>query len=181
MPFEISVDRYVLNCALHELPAIYDVYKKNAVLTEEVNLAGEGSLCFLSVGDGSPAGWPFLVLALRYDPPHRSGFKPGVLVVPETGTLFVGAGTTLMAYDLNGPRRLWEDAADVGFWCWRRHGELVVMSAELEMAVWDIWGRKLWATFVEPPWHYTVEGGDIHLDVMGTRSRFPIRSGPGRL
>jgi len=53
------------------------------------------------------------------------------------------------------------------------------MSAELEMAAWDTRARKLWSTFVEPPWDYQVDGGLVHLDVMGTRSDLPIASGPG--
>jgi len=59
-----------------------------------------------------------------------------------------------------------------------RPAALVVMSAELELAAWDLAGRKLWTTFVEPPWQYTVEDGSIHLDVMGTKSQFDLERGP---
>jgi hypothetical protein len=40
-----------------------------------------------------------------------------------------------------------------GFHGWQRHEDLVVMSAELEMAAWDLRGVKRWSTFVEPPWN----------------------------
>ena len=79
------------------------------------------------------------------------GFDPGLLLVPETGVLFLGAGERLLAYGLDQPRRLWEDTAEVGFWGWGRFGETVLMSAELELAAWDTSGRKLWTTSVEPP------------------------------
>jgi hypothetical protein len=91
--------------------------------------------------------------------------------------VFVGAGTSLLAYRLsNVVQRLWEDVADFGFWEWRRHGDLVLMSAETELAAWDIHGRKRWATFVEPPWSYEVHGDRLNLDVMGRKSSFVAAS-----
>lgn len=50
--------------------------------------------------------------------------------------LFLGVGERILAYDLNGPTRLWEDTADTGLLGWARHGAFVVMSAELELAAW---------------------------------------------
>ena len=52
------------------------------------------------------------------------------------------------------------------------------MSAELELAAWDLEGKKLWATFVEPPWQYSVQGSRLHLDVMGNKSDFGVKAGP---
>ena len=60
------------------------------------------------------------------------------MIIPETSLLMIGAGERLLAYDLETPRRLWEDEAEAGFWGWERHGGLVLMSAELELAAWDI-------------------------------------------
>lgn len=54
------------------------------------------------------------------------------------------------------------------------------MSAELELAAWDLEGNKLWTTFVEPPWEYAVRDGVVRLDVMGAKSEFPAWTGPGR-
>jgi hypothetical protein len=51
------------------------------------------------------------------------------------------------------------------------------MAAELELAAWDLRGRKLWSRFVEPPWEYRIEGEVIILDVMGAVSRFDLRTG----
>jgi hypothetical protein len=54
------------------------------------------------------------------------------------------------------------------------------MSAELELAVWSLQGERCWATFVEPPWTYSVRNETIELDVIGTKSSFPLAIGPQR-
>jgi hypothetical protein len=175
--FKLTVGDYNLLCTSQGLPSAYPEYVKHARLTDEINFGeAEGDICFLAVGKDSE--WPFLVIAQIYSPTANGGFHPGALLVPETGILFLGAGERLLAYELDGPRRLWDDAGEAGFWNWARYGEVVLMSAELEMAAWDIRGRMLWSTFVEPPWDYEVVGGRVELDVMGKKSSFPIGVGP---
>ena len=160
------------------LPALYGSYRQHATLAEAFDIdRPDGEACLVTVGPAG--GWPSLVVAQRFEP-CVAGFDPGVLLVPEAAVLFVGAGTRLLAYALDGPPlRMWEDRADVGFLCWAQHGEVVLMSAELELAAWDVRGRKLWTTFVEPPWGYTVAGDDVRLDVMGRVSTFLLAEGPG--
>jgi hypothetical protein len=102
---------------------------------------------------------------------------PGLFLVPETHLLFIGAGRRLLCYDLLAPSRLWEDEADCGFWSWSRYGSVVLMAAELELAAWDLAGRKRWSRFVEPPWDDAVDGEVITLDVMGVTSRIRLESG----
>lgn len=166
----------VLACA-SELPASYESYRRHAEVLDEFDLSSqEGAPCFFAVG--RRAGWPELVVAQRFRP-AGSGFYPGLLVVPETATVFIGAGERLLAYGLDpSPRRLWVDHADMGFWSWSRFGEFILMSAELELAAWTRAGVKLWSTFVEPPWQYDVVNDIVHLDVMGTMSSFDIARGP---
>jgi hypothetical protein len=155
---------------------MYHSYRQHAVLAQEFGLdQSDGEACFVAVG--SSGDWPSLVVAQRFSP-CSGGFDPGVLLVPETGVFFVGAGERLLAYTLQGPARLWEDQANTGFWSWQQHGNFVLMAAELELAAWDTHGKKLWTTFVEPPWTYRVEGEGVHLDVMGSRSSFLIADGP---
>jgi hypothetical protein len=160
-----------------ELPALFNQYVAHAELADVQHVkASEGAPLFVAVQEGSP--WPRLVAALRYSPAGH-GFAPGVVLVPETRTLFVGAGTRLVAYTLGANiERLWEDQAEMGFWRWQLVRDRVIMSAELELAAWDTSGRKLWTTFVEPPWTYDVEGDSVRLDVMGTVSTFPLDTGP---
>ncbi len=176
-PVRVTVGEYLLLCTNGELPLLCDNYREHAALAEDFDQTNDFSVdvCFFAVARGGD--WPFLVVTQRYSP-SGSGFDPGALLVPETGVLFIGAGEHLLAYDLLTPRQLWEDVADVGFWSWRRQGDIILMSAELELAAWDIHGRKLWTTVVEPPWDYDVRDGIVRLDVMGQKSSFDLRSGP---
>lgn len=113
----------------------------------------------------------------RFEPEPYQGFHPGILVVEETHLLLIGAGTRLLAYDLRSVKRLWQDEADTGFWGWERHDDIIFMLAELEFAAWDIHGKKLWTTYVEPPWGFTVRGDQVELDIMGELSTFDARTG----
>ena len=176
--FTVEIGPFRVLCVPDGLPGIYSFYRERAALLEEIVLddADAGTQCFLGVGRAGEDALS-LVVAQRYEPAGY-GFHPGALLVPETGRLFLGAGRRLLAYDLAGPRRQWEDATDLGFWGWARHGDVVLMSAELELAAWDLEARKLWTTFVEPPWSYGVRDGVVALDVMGAESEFPARSGP---
>ena len=173
----LCVGEYSIICHAPGLPDLYDEYVKRAKLADQIDLNNlEGTSAFLAVGD--PNRWPFLVVAQRCIPGEDATFHPGALLVPETKVLFVGGGERLLAYDLSTPSRLWMDTADTGFWGWQQSGDVVLMSAELEFAAWDTVGRKLWTTFVEPPWSYEVNNRRIVLDVMGKKSEFDLVGGP---
>lgn len=93
--------------------------------------------------------------------------------------VFIGAGTRLLAYQLKPrPSRLWVDEADLGFLQWSVHTGAVLMAAELELAAWTPDGRKLWSTFVEPPWDFDVDGSVVRATVMGSSAEFSITGGP---
>jgi hypothetical protein len=174
--FRVCVGDYEVCCQADGLPDLLPEYQKRAALAEDFGTADAAgsSACFVSVG--RPGQWPSLVVTQRYSP-AGCGFVPGVLLAPEAHRLFVGAGCWLLAYDLSRPARLRDDEAHCGFWSWSRHGQVVLMAAELELAAWEVSGRKLWSRFVEPPWDYTVDGGVITLDVMGVVSRLQLLSG----
>ena len=175
--FRVAIGDWTLDCQAEGLPSFYDSYRDRANLADEFDLDRTGrAACFVSIRRGDER--PTLVVAQSYHPPPDAGFFPGALIVPETRLFFLGAGTRLLAYDLDGPKRIWADTADVGFLGWQRHEGVVVMSAEIELAAWDLRGVKLWSTFVEPPWTYSVDGGMVELDVMGSISSFDLRSGP---
>ena len=174
--FSVSVNDYTVLCQDNCLPDIYSDYRQSAKVVEEFDLDNsDDALCFVGIQIDSE--WPFLVIAQRYSP-AGFGFNPGVQLVEETGVLFIGAGVRLLAYDIRNVVRLWEDKADTGFFGWSRHDSTVVMSAELELAGWNLEGRKLWSTFVEPPWEYAVENGVVKLDVMGKKTSFDLTGGP---
>lgn len=161
------------------VPSALGLYRRHAELAEDfpdVDADADAGFVFVAVGDHRD--WPGLVVTQRYAP-AGAGFNPGVLVVPKRRQVFIGAGTRLLAYEARSGawRRSWEDRADVGFWQWRRHGSVVLMSAELELAAWSTDGTKLWTRAVEPPWSYRVEGGRVVLDVMGAVCSFGIMTG----
>lgn len=137
---------------------------------------GEGERLFVLAG--APGEHASLVVIQNYEP--SAGFPPGVLYAEDTRVLFIGAGTRLLAYDLVRPRRIWEDVADIGFWGWSRHEDVICMSAECELAAWRSDATKLWSTFVEPPWDFRVEGEIVQLNVMDKRTSFGLRTGPER-
>ena len=176
----VTVGPYVIaleSLETQEPPLSYTWAKQHAELIEEFDLQrSDGDFCYLVAGRS--IDHPILALTQRHDPTEYTGFSPGALVVPETDVLFVGAGERLLAYDLAHPARLWEDVADVGFWRWARYGDVVIMSAELELAAWDLEGTKLWTTFVEPPWSYEVTEDVVELDIMGVESEFSLHRGP---
>jgi hypothetical protein len=175
---QVTVAGYILSMS-DMLPGVGNSKCQHATLVERFGFAShdeQAPVMHLSVQRGDE--WPFLCVEQHYWPGASAGSVPGVYLAPETHLLFIGAGERLLAYDLRATRRLWEDKADCGFHTWECHDDMIVMSAELELAAWDIQGVKLWSTFVEPPWTYQVEKGIVELTVMGTVSSFPLLTGP---
>ena len=172
----VAVEKYTIQVHQGELPQSHVKYKSNAKLYDLIEPSDEGEYSFIGIGEG--LAWPHLCVVLRY-PDAAWLFSPGVLLVPETGIVFIGGGEHALAYDLHTPRRLWDEHAH-DFWRWQRHGDVVLMSAELEFSAWTISGEKLWSADVEPWWEYKVENGEVILDVMDVRSTFPLLQGPVR-
>ncbi|AWN22430.1 hypothetical protein DKM44_03590 [Deinococcus irradiatisoli] len=174
----VQVGDYAVQLWRGREPASLDALKQGAELAESHGPAEHGEFFAVSVAEHGAGSSAPALLVCQYFSPSVPGFEPGLLIVPETGVAFIGAGERLLAYDLKRPARLWQDRADAGFWWWDRSGDVVLMAAELELAAWNTSGRKLWSTFVEPPWFYRVEGETLHLDVMDFGRSFPLRSGP---
>lgn len=176
--FTLAMQRYRIYCQQNSSEAMEE-YAARAELVERViadSSDGAGRFAF-AVSEPSIDEWPSVVVLGSYEP-AQSGFYPGALVVPEEGILFVGAGRYVAAFDLGARKKLWEEVAEVGFWFWERHGSTVLMAAELELSAWNTQGNKLWSTFVEPPWSFSVEVDRVRLDVMGAISTFGLVSGP---
>jgi hypothetical protein len=175
-PTSFSVEGWTV-IAQRGLPASLATFEASASLRVSFDrTSNAGDAFFVAIGVASE--WPSLVVTQRFSP-CQEGFDPGIAFVPTTRTLFMGAGTRLLAYRLDDPPfQLWEDAAAVGFWHWSVHAEAVLMAAELELAAWDPSGVKLWSCKVEPPWDYNVIDGRVRLDVMGAVREFNIVTGP---
>lgn len=178
----VSISGWKIQSQVGGYPLLHKEYVENAVFVDFVNeltVENETLVIYnITTPQNENAGWPTAVISCKFSP-HGWGFEPAILIVPETSLAFIGAGTTLLAYDLIKLEKLWEDTADLGFFSWERHGDVVIMSAEIELAAWSIKGEKLWTKFVEPPWFYEVKNGRIKLDVMGIKTTFNIYSGEG--
>jgi hypothetical protein len=171
------VGPYEIGCQEAGFPDSFDYLRQRAALVVEDRDANRdltGDFCCVSVRRG---GKVLLALAQAFAP-RGSGFNPGLALILETDVLFVGSGQNVRAFDLTVPRELWLEQTDAGFWAWARHGEVVLMLAELEFAAWDLRGRKLWTTGVSPPWYYTVRGGIVELDFDDKQTSFSLSEGP---
>lgn len=163
--FNFTCGPYTI-CLADDLPSMYYSYCQQARLVDTIELEGSWSaLCYLSVARGHDR--PFLIVAQRYSPGPQSGFYPGVLFVPSTGLLLLGAGERLLAYTLDPPGKLWQYDLTGGFWQWERSQDRIIMSSENELSVWNTSGQKRWDYFVEPPWHYTIEEDTIQVHMNG--------------
>lgn len=173
-----TIGRYAVGLAT--LPEQVDAgVRMGTVVTEKIDCDGDDSQ-YLALTVREEGAESLLLVEGYYSPGPASGFNPGVLVVPETSVVFVGAGTSILCFSLAPITRLARERVEVGFWQWQRHGELVIMSAELEFSVWSSRGKKLWSRFVEPPWYFVVQGDEVVLDVMGDRQTFGLLSGEPR-
>lgn len=157
-------------------PALLDEYRRRAAFVDRFELDSFGTYLLVAAGESS-LEWPSLVVEQRYSPGPAAGFGAGLLYVPETDILLLGAGERLLAYHLREPSRLWEDHTECGFWRWSRHAGRVLMSAELELVAWSLEGARVWTMNVEPPWSFAVEAGTVTVDVMGRIERRDLATG----
>jgi hypothetical protein len=173
-PLSVALDGWTI-LVQRGLPQILDWFMEHATRADRFDLeVPDGDFCFVAAA--RTGRLPALAVAQRYSP-SEGGFDPGIALIPETQRLFIGAGTRLLAYDLDRAELLWEDEAGIGFWHWSVYPAAVLMSAEIEFAAWDRSGQKLWSRFVEPPWDFSVLGDQVRLDVMGKVTTFPIMGG----
>lgn len=177
--FEVSFGAYRAWLAEGRLPELEAEYRRRAALLEEFDVEkadGAGNACF--AGIGLQDEWPRIVVAQQCVPAMKLGFHPGLLIVPETGVAFLGAGERLLAYTINTPQRIWEKFTAVGFWSWNQVDGVILMAAELELRAFDLNANEMWSCFVQPPWSFGIEEREIVLEVMGEITRFGIESGP---
>lgn len=173
---EVSVGGYRVLASAEEWPEMLASFREHAKLAEDFTSPDGDAWSFFGVHVRN-SEWPDLVVTQTYWP-SGYGFRPGLLIVPETATVFIGAGAQLLAYKLEpSPRRLWVDEVFGGFWSWSQHGSVVLMAGELEIAAWTVDGEKLWSDGVEPPWTYEVHGDQITLDVDGEARTLSLTRG----
>lgn len=156
-------------------PDAYEQWLDHATFKDTGNLKKEGLPIYVGVGQGGE--WYPTVIAFRSNPIEYGGFHPGILIVPETGTFFIGPGKVIRTYDLKVPKRKSEKELSCGFQGWARHDDFVVMQGELAFGLYSPEGREIWSAFVEPPWTYDVEENRVKLNVMGKISYRNLKTG----
>lgn len=182
--FTITVGDYTVILDPDGLPSEERIkfFRIHADLYERFTLHGaDTSTCFVAVRRNTD-WWPvlpFLVVQMEYKPMQLG--DPGVLILPDTGRLFIGAGRRLVCYQLEDePKRLWENYAEHEFFSWQRHGDVVMMAALDELAAWDAHGSPLWWTDKpERQWSYRVHGDTIKLEIGTVTTEFKLELGPG--
>ena len=104
---------------------------------------------------------------------------PGVLIVPETDRLFIGAGSRMLAYDLTTRRRLWiEDAQEMMlFWGWLRRGQHVFAMGELELAVYGLDATPRFRIAADPPWPFEVSGAVLTVETDSETRGYSMADG----
>jgi hypothetical protein len=175
--FSVVIGSYELLVHPRSQPNMWNLNTKRARIVENIDDSYNNPLtCFIVVNKNNKGC--LFALKLTFEP--QGGVYPGVVLIPETDVLFIGAGETLLAYRLDEPSKLWHDTNDAGFHSWARYDDVIVMSAELEVAAWNIRGEKLWSMYVEPPYGYTVKNGIVHMDRMEGKLEFPLEAGPDK-
>src|SRR5262249_43069891 len=103
----VSFGNYEAYCQADGMPSpeVLAEFEQRAALTERLGMEFRGADGFCAVRRRGNE-WPFLVVTQPYAPAGESGFHLGLVVVPETHRLFLGAGCRLLAYDLSAPARL---------------------------------------------------------------------------
>jgi hypothetical protein len=157
------------------LPAAHAEHKRHARFTDERDLDAPYVCCVTArrVSDR----WPFFIAATGYHPTRDAALAPGILYAPEYDILFLGAGERVRVYALSPPGLVAEANAEMGFRAWDRHGDMVLMTAELELSGFSIDGERRWTRFVEVPWGYSIDKDRVRLEVMGDASEFSLRTG----
>lgn len=157
-------------------------FRMHADLYERFTFHGDDvKTCFVAVRRNTD-WWPvlpFLVVQMEYKPMQLG--DPGLILLPDTGRLFIGAGRRLVCYQLEDkPKRLWESHALEEFFSWQRHGNIVMMAALDELAAWDSYGNRLWWTDKpEHQWSYHVNGDTLQLEIGTEVTEFSLETGPG--
>jgi hypothetical protein len=180
--FTVVLDAYILRIYDGDFPSAVQGVPRRAKLADDFDPPNADGRPLLIAVD-APDGETVLEVFQRYEQ-HGGAVWPSLVLVPETSTLFLGIGERLLCYNLAAPARLWEAHVDMMFWGWSRHGDVVLMESELELAGFDLCGRRLWTAYFEPPHEFRVEGDHIHATayqlnhVRNFKGSFPLHTGP---
>lgn len=171
--FERRYGEYGLLCTRDAPPRGWEGWRAKAAHLFEEPGAGPPQRAWYAVRRGW--GEPHFLATREF--PEWNPFFDG-LIIPETGRLFAGAGRWVAVYALDAPAEpLLHDV--LLFWSMERHGDGVLVVAEISVALFDLRGHERWAAFADPPHDVTVEGDEVVIfeQLSSTTKRIRLRDG----
>jgi len=102
----------------------------------------------------------------------------GILVVPETGVLFLAARSRAVCFNMIKGKWLWHENRITEFMAWTRVSDVVIMSAKNEIGAWDLNGKLRWGCYLRNKWKYAVAGDVVTIRDSGDTLVFDLHSGP---
>lgn len=172
---KFTIDTYTFLVQVGEKPGSFDRWIDRSVFTDLAGLKDGGTSIYIGIEETNK--WDMMVVAFNTHPIDNSFFYPQLFFIPETKTLFVGAGIKAMTYSLKEKVKISEGRLSTGFWYWANHDKFIILVGELEIAVYEHKGHFIWKKRAEPPWSYGLEDSIIILDIMGNISKYQLDTG----
>ncbi|MFZ6778894.1 hypothetical protein ACO0LD_18875 [Undibacterium sp. Ji83W] len=176
--FYSTVGKYTVSITTDPEEIAHKLARSNVVVHKHIESdRNRDDQAYIAIGVTDCGHAADLLFEGWYFPGPLSGFHPGVLIIPETATVFIGIGEDAYTYSMAPIDLIAKESAEAGFWYWSRYGNTVLMCAELELSAWSLDGKRKWTRFVEPPWHYSIESDVISLDIMGDAVLLSLETG----
>jgi hypothetical protein len=172
---KFTIDIYTFLVHVGEKPETFDRWIDRSVFTDLAGLKDRGTSIYMGIEETDKLD--MMVVAFNTQPIDDTFFHPQLFFVPETKTLFVGAGIKAMTFSLKEKVKISERSLAAGFWYWANHDKFIILVEELEIAVYDHKGHFIWEERAEPPWSYGLEDNILILDIMGNISKHKLDSG----
>jgi hypothetical protein len=170
-----QIDKYNFCVQIGDQPAFYERWLENSTFQDLEGLKNTGTPVYIGIKEDEK--WQMSTIAFKTDPIDNVFFNPELLFIPETQTLFIGAGRIASTYDLTNKTKVSERSLAMGFWYWARHDDLVILVEELEIGVYDCYGRHKWSAGTEPPSSYGIKDNILTLDIMDNISTYDLETG----
>lgn len=157
-----SLEEYSISIYTGEPPVILEHYLKHALFVDDKGLANDGTAVYIIIATRFPHE-QYVIIAFRSFPVDCAGFHPELLYENTSQTLFIGAGTVVKVFNIADKRIVFEKDAGVGFLGWNKYKSYIVQQEELTVGIFDLQGKQLWQTDVEPPYNLDFDGDILTL------------------
>ena len=158
-----------------ERPEKFNRWTDRSGYTDLDGLRDSGKPIYIGIEEADKL--EMMIVAFNTEPIDDTFFHPQLFFIPETTTLFVGAGTKAMTFSLKEKIKISDRSLAAGFWYWARHDKFIVLVEELEIAVYEYDGHFIWGTSAEPPWSYGIEDNILTLDIMDSITKYKLDTG----